>query len=182
MVTPGLTIVFRTHSGYARPMTRFALWIAIGLAACAAPQPMTARVNPINSYRAYGEYHPASQDDAVVAKAASANPDAYPIHVFQEALPPGIEMQGNTFGVATGYRHRLLGKYAYSSGQEQSKDALVVMVKKMCVAAGANAAVVIFDLVPNDHQDRAQGIEAMLVDLHDDAPPADSTAKPAPAM
>jgi hypothetical protein len=163
-------------------MMRFAFVCVLGLAACAQPQPMTVHVNPINSYRAYGEYHPAAQDDAVVAKAASANPNAYPIHVFQEALPAGIEMNNGTFGVAAGYHHKLLGKYAYSSGAEMTKDDLVVMVKKMCVAAGATAAVIVFDVVPNDHQDRAQGIEAMLVELHDDAQPADPTPAPAPAM
>jgi hypothetical protein len=175
------TLVFPRHSGYALAMTRVAFLLALGLAACAQPQPMTARANPINSYRAYGEYHPAAQDDAVVAKAASANPNAYPIHVFQEALPPGIEMSNGTFGVAAGYHHKLLGKYAYSSGAEMSKDDLVVMVKKMCVAAGANAAVIVFELVPNDHQDRAQAVEAMLVDLHDDQP-AEAPPAAAPAM
>jgi len=164
-------------------MTRlaFALVLALAAAGCAEPQPMTVRENPINSYRSYGEYHPVAQDDAIVAKAASANPNAYPIRVFQEELPPGIEANGGTFGVRAGYHHRLLGKYAYSSGAEMSKDDLVVMVKRMCVAAGANAAVIVFDFVPNDHQDRAQGIEAMLVDLHDDPPDAPAPAAPAPA-
>ncbi|HEY1813041.1 MAG TPA: hypothetical protein VGG74_11910 [Kofleriaceae bacterium] len=157
-------------------MTRAAFVLAV-LAACAQPHVMTAHASPIDSYRAYGEYHPVAEDNAVVAKAASANPNAYPIRVFQEALPAGIELNGGTFGVAAGYHHRLLGKYAYSSGAEMSKDDLVAKVKKMCVAAGANAAVIMFELVPNDHQDRAQAIEAMLIDLHNDQPPA---AAPAP--
>jgi hypothetical protein len=133
-------------------------------AACGTP---AWHAQAINSYRAYGEYHPASQDADVVAKAASADPSARPIRIFQEALPEGIEMQGPTFGVAAGYSHRLLGKYAFASGKEEPKDDLVVKVKKMCVATGANAAIVVFLMTPNDHQDRAQGIEAILVDLHD---------------
>lgn len=37
----------------------------------------------------------------------------------------------------------------------------------MCVTTGANAAIIIFQMIPNDHQDRAQAIEAVLVDLHE---------------
>jgi len=46
----------------------------------------------------------------------------------------------------------------------------------MCVATGANAAIIIFEATPNDHQDRAQAIEAILVDLHEQpaSPPAAS--------
>jgi hypothetical protein len=125
------------------------------------------RVESINTYRAYDEYHPQAQDDGIVAKAASADINGHEIHVFQEALPPGIEMKDGTFGVATGYNHHVLGKYAYSPGKEVSKDELVTMVKKMCVTTGANAAIIIFQAVPNDHQDRAQAIEAILVALRD---------------
>jgi hypothetical protein len=155
-----------------RDMKIAALVVAMLVGIGCAPTRPFVQVQPINSYRAYGEYHPASQDDAIVAKAAAANPNAYPIHVFQEALPPGIEMSNGTFGVAAGYTHRVLGKYAYSPGKEVSKDELVVMVKKMCVTAGANAAIIIFQMVPNDHQDRAQAIEAILVDLHEPPPSA----------
>ena len=98
-------------------------------AACASGPAL--RVEPINQYRAYGEYHTQAEDDAVVAKAASADPTGKTIHVFQEALPPGIEMNGRTFGIA----------------------------------AGGNAAIIVFDLVPNDHQDLAQGIEAILANV-----------------
>ncbi len=35
----------------------------------------------------------------------------------------------------------------------------------MCVAAGGNAAIIVFDLVPNDHQELAQGIEAILANV-----------------
>lgn len=129
------------------------------------------RVQPIDQYRAYGEYHPKAEDDAVVAKAASADPTGKTIHVFQEALPPGIEMNGATFGVAAGYKHKLLGKYAYSPGKEVPKDELVQRVKKMCVAAGGNAAIIVFDLVPNDHQDLAQGIEAILANVDESVLP-----------
>ena len=145
-------------------LTRIAL--ALALVGCGGPA-LGVHVNPINAYRAYGEYHPAAQDAAVVAKAATADPGAATIHIFQEALPPGIELKGDAFGVSPGYAHRLLGKYAYSSGAEQSKDNLVLMVKKMCVTTGANAAIILFQMVPNDHQDRAQAIEAILVDLHE---------------
>jgi hypothetical protein len=148
-------------------------WIGVG---CAHSTQPTATANPINSYRAYGEYHPQAQDDAIVAKAASADIAGHEIHVFQEALPPGIEMNNGTFGVAAGYTHHLLGKYVFSPGKEVAKDELVASVKKMCVAAGANAAIIIFDLTPNDHQDRAQAIEAILVDLHE--PPSNGTAQP----
>ncbi|MBL0215148.1 MAG: hypothetical protein IPQ07_14830 [Myxococcales bacterium] len=148
---------------------RSVLFVLLAAAGCAPSGPFV-RVKPINSYRAYGEYHAQAQDDALVAKAASADVSGHEIHVFQEALPPGIEMKDGTFGVAAGYTHRLLGKYAYSSGKEVLKDELVATVKKMCVTAGANAAIIIFQLVPNDHQDRAQAIEAVLVDLHDKAP------------
>ncbi len=47
---------------------------------------------PINQYRAYGEYHPQADDAALVAKAATADPRPVTIRVFQEALPPGIEL------------------------------------------------------------------------------------------
>jgi hypothetical protein len=136
---------------------------AVLSSACASGPAL--RVEPINQYRAYGEYHPQAEDDAVVAKAAGADPTGKTIHVFQEALPPGIEMNGPTFGVAPGYKHKLLGKYAYSPGKEVPKDELVLRVKKMCVAAGGNAAIIVFDLVPNDHQDLAQGIEAILANV-----------------
>jgi hypothetical protein len=145
---------------------RTLLWVLLAAASCAPSGPFV-RVNPINAYRAYGEYHPQAADDALVAKAASADVRGHEIHVFQEALPPGIEMKDGTFGVAAGYTHRVLGKYAYSPGKEVSKDELVAMVKKMCVTTGANAAIIIFQMIPNDHQDRAQAIEAILVDLHD---------------
>ena len=142
------------------------------LSACASTQPsLQVHVEPIDQYRAYGEYHPQAQDDAVVAKAATADVTGRTIHVFQEALPPGIEMGGGTFGVAPGFKHKLLGKYAYSPGKEVSKDELVLRVKKMCVAAGGNAAIIIFQLVPNDHQDRAQAIEAILANVDESVLP-----------
>lgn len=100
--------------------------IAVG---CAPTGPYV-KVEAINSYRAYGEYHPQAQDDAIVAKAASAEITGREIGVFQEALPPGIEMKHGTLGVAVGYTHHLLGKYAYSPGKEVSKDSLVATVKK----------------------------------------------------
>jgi len=146
----------------------------MSLAVGCAPSGPYVRVNPINAYRSYGEYHPQAQDDAIVAKAGSVDVGGHEIHLFQEALPPGIEMKDGTFGVAAGYSHHLLGKYAYSPGKEVSKDDLVAMVKKMCVATGANAAIIIFQLVPNDHQDRAQAIEAILVALQDPLPAAGS--------
>jgi hypothetical protein len=152
-------------------MRAFLLIVSLA-SACAGPQGPFMRVNPINSYRAYGEYHPQAQDDAIVAKASSADVNGHDIHLFQEALPPGIEMKEGTFGVAPGYTHHLLGKYAYSPGKEVTKDELVMMVKKMCVTTGANAAIIVFDAVPNDHQDRAQAVEAMLVTLQDQAPTA----------
>jgi hypothetical protein len=142
------------------------LLLGLILFACAPSQAsMQVHVEPINQYRAYGEYHPQAQDDAVVARAATADGTGKNIHVFQEALPPGIEMGGGTFGVAPGFKHKLLGKFAYSPGKEVSKDELVLRVKQMCVAAGGNAAIIIFQLVPNDHQDRAQAIEAILANL-----------------
>ena len=124
-----------------------------------------------NQYRAYGEYHPQAQDDAVVARAATADPAGKTIYVFQEALPPGIEMGPATLGVAPGFKHRLLGKYAFSEGKEVSTDELVLHVKKMCIATGANAALIVFQLVPNDHQDRAQAIEAVLAVLDESVLP-----------
>jgi hypothetical protein len=139
-----------------------ALAAALFTAACASQHEPFMKVEPIDQYRAYGEYHPQAQDDAIVAQAATADPTGKTIHVFQEALPPGIEMGANTLGVAPGYKHKLLGKYAYSAGKEVSKDELVLRVKKMCVATGANAAIILFQLVPNDHQDQAQAIEAVL--------------------
>jgi hypothetical protein len=159
-------------------MSLLRLALALSLVGCGGPRTLGAHVNPINAYRAYGEYHPASEDAAVVAKAATADPGTATIHLFQEALPPGIESKGDTFGVSAGYAHRLLGKYAYSSGAEQSKDGLVLMVKKMCVTTGANAAIIIFQMVPNDHQDRAQAIEAILVDLHEQPAPTTTPAAP----
>jgi len=163
-----------------RPPMTTRCWLPLSilwLAACATTV-AGLHANPINSYRAYGEYHAVSQDEAVVAKAAAANPEAATIHIFQEALPAGIVMHDGTLGVADGYAHRLIGKYAYSSGAEQSKDALVAMVKKMCVTTGANAAIVVYGLIPNDHQDRAQTIEAVLVDLHEAREPAPATTSP----
>lgn len=124
---------------------------------------LTVSVDPINSYRAYGEYHPVAEDEAVVKKAgAVAVPSDQKFHLFQEALPPGIEMNGALLGVNAKYKHKLLGKYAYSTGKAESKDALVLAVKKMCVATGANGAIILFQFVPNDHPDQAQAIEAVL--------------------
>lgn len=135
------------------------------------------RVQPINAYRAYGDYHPAAEDEAVVKKSETANPAASNVRIIQEALPPGIEMKDGTLGVRPGFKHKLIGKYAYSPGEEVPKDKLVTAVKKMCVTTGANAALVIFQLVPSDHQDRAQGIEAVLVWLAPDDAPADVVPK-----
>jgi hypothetical protein len=159
--------------GYAAGMNlRALLFIASLVVGCAprGPSAPFVQVNPINSYRAYGDYHPQAQDDAIVAKAASADLQGHEIHLFQEALPPGIEMKDGTIGVAAGYAHHLLGKYAYSPGKEVSKDELVTMVKKMCVTTGANAAIIMFAAVPNDHQDRAQAVEAVLVTLQGQPP------------
>jgi hypothetical protein len=133
-------------------------------AACASSEPLV-RAEAINQYRAYGEYHPQSDDDAVVKRAATSDPTGKTIHVFQEALPPGIEMNGETFGVAAGFKHKLLGKFAYAPGHEVTKDELVLQVKRMCVATGANAAIIVFSLVPNDHQERAQAVEAILAKI-----------------
>jgi hypothetical protein len=148
----------------ARPLLLLLLTLGPLAGACASSEPFV-RAEPINQYRAYGEYHPQAEDDAVVARAATADPAGKAIHVFQEALPPGIEMGASTLGVAPGFKHKLLGKYAFSAGKEVSKDELVLHVKKMCVATGANGAIIIFQLVPNDHQDRAQAIEAVLAIL-----------------
>jgi hypothetical protein len=153
------------------------LSLAVG---CAKPSGPFMHVEPINSYRAYGEYHPQAQDDAIVSKAASADVNGHDIHLFQEALPPGIEMKDGTLGVAAGYTHHLLGKYAYSPGKEVTKDELVVMVKKMCVTTGANAAIILFQAIPNDHQDRAQAVEAVLVTLQDQPAAAAAGADEAP--
>lgn len=132
------------------------------LAAC-EPAVYSARVSPINAYRSYGDYHPTAIDDAVVAKAESTEIAGKNIRIFQEALPEGVTMAGGVLGVEKGYKHKLIGKYAFSNGTAISKDALVVKVKKMCVATGANAAMVVFQMVPNDHQDQAQAIEAVLM-------------------
>ena len=153
--------------------TVLVLALALGLGACAPNVAPGFHANPINAYRAYGEYHSEATDAALVAKAATADPRMVTIQVFQETPPPGIALKGTMFEVKPGYTHRLLGKYAYSTGQEVPKDELVVMVKKMCVVAGANAAIIYFELIPNDHQDRAQAVEAVLVDLHPDRPPGD---------
>jgi hypothetical protein len=149
-------------------LTRSLVAIALSFAAACAPAVAPGpQANPINAYRAYGEYHAEADDAALVAKAATADPRLVSVHVFQEALPPGIELTAGVFSVTAGYTHRLLGKYAYSTGKEEAKDDLVVAVKKMCVVTGANAAIILFQLIPNDHQDRAQAIEAVLVDLHE---------------
>ena len=123
----------------------------------------------IDSYRAYGEYHPVADDDAIVAKSRSANVADEKIHMFQEALPEGIAMNDGLLSVKAGYHHHLFGKFAYSTGVLQSKDALVQRVKQMCVTVGANAAMIIFQL-PSDDQKQAQAIEAVLMD-YQDAPP-----------
>jgi hypothetical protein len=136
----------------------------IGLGGCARrSSTLSARINPINAYRAYGDYHPTSEDESVVVKASSVTVGAEKIRIFQEALPPGVTMDNGVLGVEKGEKHRLIGKFAYSTGQDVSKDTLVLQVKKMCVATNANAAMVIFQLIPNDHQDQAQGVEAVLM-------------------
>lgn len=145
---------------------RFALTVFALVTACGGSE-LTVQAQPINSYRAYGEYHPASEDEAVVKKAQGIDPGTTRIRLFQEALPEGIVMGHGVLGVAPGYKHKLIGKFAYSSGQTLSKDALVLQVKKMCVATGANSAIILFQLVPNDHQDQAQAIEAVLIDYKD---------------
>lgn len=140
---------------------------ALSVTACAG---LTVHAQPINSYRAYGEYHPVAEDEAIVKKAGGIDPGVARIRLFQEALPEGVVMGHGTLGVAPGYKHKLLGKYVYSTGEAISKDTLVLQVKKMCVAAGANAAIILFQLVPNEHQDQAQAIEAVLLDYSDEAP------------
>ena len=160
-------------------LRRFLVFLT--LTACAPSGPFL-RAQPINAYRAYGEYHPVSEDEAVVKKAATTNPTA-PVRIFQEALPPGIEMHDGVLKVTPGFEHKLLGKYVYSNGKEVSKDALVFEVKKMCAATGANAAIIFFLLVPNEHQDLAQVIEAVLVVLAPDegAPGPSGTPTPEPS-
>ena len=147
-----------------------------------APSGPFLRAQPINAYRAFGEYHPVSEDEAVVKRAATTSPNAS-VRLFQEALPPGIEMHDGTLKVTPGFKHQLLGKYVYSKGEEVSKDALVLEVKKMCATTGANAAIIFFQLVPNEHQDRAQVIEAVLVVLAPDegTPSPDGTPTASPS-
>jgi len=154
---------------YAFPMLRL---LAITVVACglffggcgASSKPMF-KVNPINSYRAYGEYHAATDDAAIVARAEKADPTGIDIRLFQESIPPGIQMTNQTLGVVAGYKHKLIGKYAYSGGTEEPKDALVSRVRKMCVATGANAAMIVFMLEDSEKQERAQGIEAVLIHM-----------------
>ena len=156
-----------------RTLNRYIGTLAIGLvgvvAACEPTMP-SIRVTPINAYRSYGEYHPVAVDEAVVKKAATIEAGGKDIRVFQEALPSGIVMQGGVLGVEKGSGHKLIGKYVYSAGENVSKDSLVLRVKQMCIATGANAAMVIFLATPNEHQDQAQGIEAVLMNYVQDSP------------
>lgn len=155
-------------------MTRWLLPLSLSLAlvACGPPS-LSVRVEPIDSYRAYGEYHPAAADEAIVKKSTAVVVGSQPIRLFQEAYPEGITLGvGGSFSVAPGYDHRLLGKYAFSRGKEEPKDALVERVKQMCIATHANAALILFHVVPSEHQDRAQGIEAILIHLEEKPPAA----------
>lgn len=140
------------------------------LAGCAEPAALTVRVTPVHAYRAYGEYHPVAEDDALVARSASADVSRAKIRIFQEALPAGIRMDGALLGVEKGFRHRLLGKFAYSSGKEEPKDELVLRVRRLCVTVGANAAMILFHQENEKDRARAQAIEAVLMHYEDPSP------------
>jgi hypothetical protein len=143
------------------------LCLIVALASgCGGSNVPTSHAAATNTYHAYGRPHPAAEDEAVVKKAANASPDASPTRIFQETLPPGIVQGRGILEVEPGYKHVLIGKYVYSTGEEVSKDVLLQQVKKMCVATGANAAFVLFRLIPNEHPDRAQVVEAILAEVH----------------
>ena len=133
------------------------------LAACGGPQ-FTVQVEPIDAYRAYEDFQP-EQDKALLAKSLTVDPGARPVRIFQEAFPKGIELKGNAFGVAPGYRHRLIGKFAYSPGKEVPKTELVARVKKLAIAAGGDAAIVLFLATSSKSFEIAQGVEAIIVKL-----------------
>ena len=135
------------------------------------------RVSPINAYRGYDDFQP-EKDKAVLAKAASVDAKSAQVRIFQEAFPAGIELKEGTFGVAAGYQHHLIGKYAYSPGKVTTKLELVAHVKQLVVAAGGDAAIILFGAVDSKDFDKAQGVEAIIVRLDPRATPTDD--KPAP--
>jgi hypothetical protein len=134
-------------------------------------------VNAINAYRGYDDFQP-EKDKAVLAKAASVDARTAHVRIFQEAFPAGIELKEGTFGVAAGYKHHLIGKYAYAPGKVTPKTALVAHVKQLVVAADGDAAIILFGAVDEKDFDKAQGVEAIILRLDPRATPTDDKALP----
>lgn len=137
------------------------LAVSFALAACGGGSSSWVHVDPIDAYRGYDDFQP-DADKAVLAKASKVDPRVTPVRIFQEAFPEGITMTQGTFGVSPGYHHHLLGKFAYSPGKAVSKTELVARVKKLAVAAGGDAAILVFLATDSRNFDLAQGVEAVV--------------------
>lgn len=161
-----------------------ALALSLALAACGGGSSSWVRVTPIDAYRGYDDFQPA-QDKAVLARAATVNPAATPVRIFQEAFPEGVTLDHGVFAVSPGYRHHLIGKFAYSPGKAVSKSELVSRVKKLAIAAGGDAAIVIFLATDSENFDLAQGIEAIILKVDPRMAPGgggESPATPPPVV
>ena len=147
--------------------------------ACATESGGYVRVDAMNAYRGYDDFQP-EKDKAVLAKSATVEVKAAPVRIFQEALPAGVELKEGVFGVAPGYQHRLIGKYAFSPGKSVSKVELVARVKKLAIAAEGDAAIILFQAVDSKDFDKAQGVEAIILRLDPRATRGDDKPPPPP--
>jgi len=137
--------------------------LSLAASACGAPSAWV-RVQPIDAYRGYDDFRP-DQDKAVLARASTVDVSVATVRIFQEAFPEGITLTQGAFGVTPGYQHHLIGKFAYSPGKAVGKAELVARVKKLAVAAGGDAAILIFLATDPKDFDVAQGVEAIIVKL-----------------
>jgi len=149
------------------------------LGACATESGGYVRVDAMNAYRGYDDFQP-EKDKAVLAKSATVDVKSAQVRIFQETLPAGVELKEGVFGVAPGYQHRLIGKYAYSPGKAISKVDLVAHVKQLAVAADGDAAIILFQAVDPKDFDKAQGVEAIIVRLDPRTTRGDDRAPPPP--
>lgn len=163
---------------HASLVSTVALALSFALAACGGGSSSWVRVSPMNAYRGYDDFQPA-EDKAVLARSAAVDPAAAPVRIFQEAFPEGVTMSQGVFGVRAGYRHHLLGKFAYSPGKAVPKTELVARVKKLAIAAGGDAAIVIFLATDAESFDLAQGIEAIILKVDPRMAPGGGELPPA---
>lgn len=120
-------------------------------------------VAPVSLYRGAVRVDPAA-DLAVLSRAAAVDPSRAEVRIF-EALPRGVELREGALHAAPGYEHQFVGKYLYSLDKYATKSDLVRQVKRVTIAAGADAAIVALLGVDPGDVDKARGVEAAILRL-----------------